>query len=111
MSQSPYETALRELSARAGDIKPSDVILFSEPLRSALNFVIRLRRFPLQTFAEKLGVTREEARQIADLLAQRNLFHKQPSPADADETFYEARLSAPARPVSKKPLDIWKKIE
>ncbi len=112
MSESPYETAVREISDCAGDLKPSDVILFSEPLRSALNFVIRLRRFALSVFEEKLGFTREQTEHIVNLLVERNLFHQRADdPAAAGEAQYEARLSAPARPISKKPLDIWKKIE
>lgn len=111
MSESPYETALRELSAGAGNIKPSDVIFFSEPLRSALNFVIRLRRFPLSVFGEKLGFTPEQTQEIARLLTERQLFHPQPETTEAGEAVYEARHSAPVRPPAKKPSDIWAKIE
>jgi hypothetical protein len=112
MNESLYEIAFRELSSRTGDVKPSDVVLFSEPLRSALNFVIRLKRFSLATFCEKLGFTRYQSRRIADILVERHLFFLQPDPSNPDEIFYEARLSAPARPSTiRKSVDIWKKIE
>jgi hypothetical protein len=113
MSESPYETAFRELSSRKEDVKPSDVVVFSEPLRSALNFVIRLGRFSLTDFCNKLGFTRYQAKKLADILVERHLFVVQRDASKPpDETFYEARLSAPARPVAaRKSIDIWKKLD
>lgn len=110
MSASLYETALQELEEKKEDIRPSDVVSFSEPLRSALNFVIRLGRFSLTEFSEKLELTREETKNIADILVQRNLFEVAKY-STAEETFYEARLSATTRPFSRPPADIWKKID
>ena len=55
MSESPYKIALKELQTSSEDIRPSDILSFSEPLASALNFVIRLGRFNLTEFAEKLN--------------------------------------------------------
>ncbi|MBI5825586.1 MAG: hypothetical protein HZB18_16265 [Chloroflexi bacterium] len=110
MSESLFQTALKELEAREEDIRPSDVVLFSEPLRSALNAVIRLGRFSLTEFAEKLEFTRDQAKRIADILVERKLFT--PSRfSNADETFYESRLSAMTRPLSRPPSDILKKID
>lgn len=108
MSKSEYELAVRELEERTEDIRPSDIILFSEPLRSALNFVIRLGRFSLTEFVEKLPFTREETKRLADLLVQRNLFSVA-SYSTAEETYYESRLTAMTRPLKKPPSDIWKK--
>ena len=51
MSDTLFENAIKELQARTEDVRPSDVILFSEPLRTALNAVIRLGRFSLTEFA------------------------------------------------------------
>ena len=110
MSESLYETAIKELEARAEDIRPSDVVLFSEPLRSALNFVIRLGRFSLTEFAEKLEFTREQTKKIADLLVQRNLFEVSRF-STIEETYYQSRLSALTRPLTRPPSDIWKKID
>jgi len=62
MSETLYEKTIRELAISKEDIRPSDVVLFSEPLRSALNFVIRLGRFSLTEFTEKLEFTDEEAK-------------------------------------------------
>lgn len=111
MSETLYELALNELSAKTEDIRPSDVVLFSEPLRSALNFVIRLRRFNLTEFSEKLGFTRQQAATLAELLVQRNLFIVKPEAFATGETFYEARLSALARAPVRKSVDIWKKLD
>jgi len=110
MSELLFQTALKELEERKEDIRPSDVVLFSEPLRSALNFVIRLGRFSLTEFAEKLEFTREQSEQLADILVARNLFAVSRF-SNAEETFYESRLSAMTRPLSRPPSDIWKKID
>jgi len=110
MSESLFQIARRELEERKEDIRPSEVVLFSEPLRSALNFVIRLGRFSLTEFAEKLEYTKEEAKQLADILVERNLFAVSRF-SNAEETYYESRLSAMTRPLSRPPSDIWKKID
>ncbi len=110
MSDTLFENAIKELQARTEDVRPSDVILFSEPLRTALNAVIRLGRFSLTEFAEKLEFTREQTKQIADILVQRNLFSVSRF-SNAEETFYESRLTAMTRPLSRPPSDIWKKID
>ena len=110
MSESPFETAIKELEARKEDVRPSDVVLFSEPLRSALNFVIRLGRFSLTEFEEKLQFTREETKKIADLLVARNLFEVTRF-STAEETYYQSRLSAMTRPLTRPPSDIWKKLD
>ena len=110
MSELLFQTALKELEERKEDIRPSDVVLFSEPLRSALNFVIRLGRFSLTEFAEKLEFTREQSKQLADILVARNLFAVSRF-SNAEETFYESRLSAMTRPLSRPPSDIWKKLD
>ncbi|MBL8063283.1 MAG: hypothetical protein JNK32_09710 [Anaerolineales bacterium] len=105
-----FETALKELQERSEDIRPSDVIMFSEPLRSALNFVIRLKRFSLTEFGEQLPFSREEVKQLADLLVKRNLFELSRFATEA-EPYYNARLSALTRPLTRPPSDIWKKID
>jgi predicted transcriptional regulator len=110
MSETNFERTINELQNRKDDIRPSDVILFSEPLRSALNFVIRLGRFSLTEFNEKLGFTREQARRVTELLIQRNLIVVSRF-STTEETYYESRLSALTRPLSRPSLDIWKKID
>jgi hypothetical protein len=110
MSETLYKIALKELEASTEDIRPSDIILFSEPLRSALNFVIRLGRFSLTEFAEKLELTRDETKKIADILVERNLFEVTKF-STAEETFYQSRLSAMTRPMKRPPSDIWKKLD
>ena len=109
-SQSPYEIVKKELEDRKEDIRPSDVILFSEPLRSALNLVIRLGRFSLTEFSEKIGFTRDETKILADLLVARKLFVVA-TYSTPNETFYESRLSALSRPIARPPSDLWKKID
>lgn len=111
MSNPLFEMAIKELEARQEDIRPSDVVLLPEPLRSAVNFVIRLGRFSLTEFAEKLPeFSREDVKRIADLLIQRHLFDLSRFATEA-EPYYEARLSAMTRPLSRPPSDIWKKID
>lgn len=111
MSSPLFEQVIKELEARKEDVRPSDIVLFSEPLRSAVNFVIRLGRFSLTEFTEKLPeFTHEEVKQIADLLITRHLFDLSPFATEA-EPYYEARLSAMTRPLSRPPSDIWKKID
>lgn len=110
MSKSLFELAIKELEERQEDVRPSDIVLFSEPLRSALNTVIRLGRFSLTEFTELLPFSREEAKRLADLLIQRNLFELSRFATEA-EPYYEARLSAMTRPLKRPPSDIWKKID
>jgi hypothetical protein len=110
MSEILYQTALSELEAINEDIRPSDIVLFSEPLRSALNFAIRIGRFSLTEFEEKLGFTREESKRIADVLVRRNLFEVTRF-STAEEIHYQSRLTAMTRPLKRPPSDIWKKIE
>ena len=105
-----YEIVLKELEAGTEDIRPSDVVLFSEPLRSALNFTIKLGRFSLTELAEQLGFTREQTRKIADILVERNLFEVTRF-AVPDEMYYQSRISGGTRPLNRQPSGIWKKIE
>jgi len=106
-----FEIAIKELESRQEDIRPSDVLFLSEPLRSAVNFVVRLKRFSLTEFHEKLPeFTRDETKRIADLLIQRHLFDLSRF-ATEEEPYYEARLSAMTRPLTRPPSDIWKKID
>jgi len=110
MNETPFELAVKELEAGTEDIRPSDIVSYSEPLRSALNFVIRLKRFSLTEFGEQLPFTREEVKQLADLLVKRNLFELSRF-ATEEEPYYNARLSALTRPLTRPPSDIWKKID
>ena len=111
MTNPLFEIAIKELGSRQEDIRPSDVLFLSEPLRSAINFVVRLKRFSLTEFHEKLPeFTRDETKRIADLLIQRHLFDLSRF-ATEEEPYYEARLSAMTRPLTRPPSDIWKKID
>ena len=110
MNESLFDNTLKELEARTEDIRPSDVVMFSEPLRSALNFMIRLGRFSLTELSEKLEFTREQSKQIADHLVERHLFVISRF-SNNEETFYESRLSSLTRPLTRPPSDIWKKID
>lgn len=110
MSLSPYELALKEIQSGQADIMPSDILAFSEPLRSAVNAMVRLGRFSLTEFTEKLNFTREETKHIADALVKRKLFEIA-SYSNEQETFYIAHLSGSTRPLTRPPSDIWKKID
>ncbi|MBL8050194.1 MAG: hypothetical protein JNM46_03150 [Anaerolineales bacterium] len=110
MSLSPYELALKQIQSGQTDLMPSDILAFSEPLRSAVNAMVRLGRFSLTEFTEKLTFTREETKNIADALVKRKLFEIA-SYSNEKETFYLAHLSGSTRPLSRPPSDIWKKID
>jgi hypothetical protein len=110
MSEALYKIVIKELEASAEDIRPSDIVLFSEPLRSALNFVIRLGRFSLTEFAEKLEFSQSETKKITDILVKRNLFEILKS-STLTETYFQSRLSALTRPMKRPTLDVWKKLD
>src|SRR5262245_34785276 len=84
-----YELAMKQIQSGQTDIMPSDVLAFSEPLRSAVNIMIRLGRFSLTEFTEKLTFTREETKNIADALVTRKLFEVVTN-TTGPETFYTA---------------------
>jgi len=107
---SPYELALKQIQSGQTDIMPSDILSFSEPLRSAVNAMVRLGRFSLTEFTEKLTFTRAETKIIADALVKRKLFEVA-SYSNEQETFYTAHLSGSTRPLKKPDLDLWKKID
>ncbi|MBI3738280.1 MAG: hypothetical protein HY258_04460 [Chloroflexi bacterium] len=110
MNQNQFERILQELKAGREDIRPSDVMVYSEPLRSALNAAIRLGRISLTDLAQQLELNRGQAKQIADLLVTRNLFHVSTFSHDK-EIFYETRMSSLTRPLSRPPSEFLKKID
>jgi hypothetical protein len=105
-----FERTLLELRERKEDIRPSDVVLFPEPLRSTLNFAIRIGRVSLADFAKMMKLDISQARQLAELLVARNLFRVSLSGNDK-EVIYEARVSAGTRPLGRPANDIWKKLD
>ncbi len=105
-----FERTLNELRERKEDIRPSDVVLFPEPLRSTLNFAIRIGRISLTDFASMMKIDISQARQLAELLVTRNLLHVSAFSNDK-ETFFESRLSAMTRPLGRPINDIWKKLD
>jgi len=109
-STKSYELAMKQIQSGQTDLMPSDVLAFSEPLRSAVNAMIRLGRFSLTEFTEKLPFTREQTKNIADALVNRKLFEMMPN-TTGPEIFYTAHLSGSTRPLKKADLDLWKKID
>ena len=105
-----FEGALRDLRERKEDIRPSDVVLFPEPLRSTLNFAIRIGEVSLTDFANMMKLDISQARQLTELLVARNLLHVS-AISNTKETFYETRLSAMTRQLGRPINDIWKKID
>ncbi len=111
MSETLFTTIVNELEKKRDDLRPSDIPFLSEPLRSAVNFVLRLNRFSLTEFHEKLPqFSRDETQKIADILIRRKLFALSPF-ATENEPSYESRLSAMTRPLSRPPSDIWSKLD
>ena len=107
---SSYERAMKEIQSDKADLMPSDILAFSEPLRSALNIMVRLGRFSLTEFTEKLTFSREETKSVAEELVKRKLFEVVPN-TTGPETFYTAHLTGSTRPLKKPDLDLWKKID
>jgi len=111
LAKRKFRRILRELNSRGDDrIRPSDVVGFSEPLRSALNLAIRKGEVSLTEFASMVEFDREEAREIADILVARKLFQRSDK-TDGNESYYETRPSAMTRPMKRPPIDLWKKID
>ena len=110
MNKEQFERALQELKAGRGDIRPSDVVTFSEPLRSALNQAVQIGRISLADFLKLLELDRDQGKQIISILVERHLFFLSAFTSPTD-TFYETRLSASTRPMPRLRSDIWKKVD
>ncbi|HVN16427.1 MAG TPA: hypothetical protein VMT73_11850 [Anaerolineales bacterium] len=110
MNQKQFNEICQQLQKRKDDIRPSDAVTFPEPLRSALNFAIRIGRISLTDLAKMLELEVDNAKQIAELLVARNLLRVAENP-NLKEIFYETRLSSMTRPMTRPPLDLWKKID
>lgn len=93
-----FERTIRELRNRKGDLRPADVALFPEPLRSALTFAIRIGKISLTDFAKRTELDVSQARCLAELLMAKKLFRFSPF-SNKMETFYEAGLSTPTCPL------------
>jgi hypothetical protein len=110
VNKEQFERALQELKAGKTDIRPSDVVAFSEPLRSALSQAIRIGRISFSDFSKLLEAEREQAQQILSILVERHLFYLSSFRSSTD-TYYETRLSASTRPMARLRSDFWKKID
>jgi len=105
-----FKLIISELKAGSEDIRPSDVVTYSEPLRSALNLAVRNAMMSLTELEKELQIGHEQAREVAELLVARHLFVKS-ALSNEKETFYETRLSAMTRPMKRPPLDLLKKLD
>ncbi len=92
MSDGLYDQIIQELESSKEAIHPADVVMFSEPLRSTLDFILNNKRFNLTELTEKLQFTREQSRRIAELLTERNFLNILTSPYE-EEPQYETRFS------------------
>ena len=110
MNQDQFERALRALESGQGEIRPSDVVLLPEPLRSVLNRAVRMGRISLTDFAGELGIDRDQAARITEILVARELFRISPL-SDEKEAYFETRMSALTRPLTRPASDLWKKID
>jgi len=110
VNKEQFERALQEIKAGKEDIRPSDVVVFSEPLRSVLNRAVRIGRISLTDLCRDLELDREKAGEIAAVLISRHLFQVSAF-SNEKETFYETRLSAMTRPLGRPPSDIFKKLD
>jgi hypothetical protein len=105
-----YDIAIKELEERKEDMRPSDVILFSEPLRSALNFVIRLGRFSLTEFVENSPSHGMKRSALQTCLWNATFLQSRAFPMPKKHST-KSRLTAMTRPLTRPPSDLWKKID
>lgn len=105
-----FKRILGELKGGTEDIRPSDVVTFSEPLRSTLNHAIRDGIISLTDFAAHLQIEKEQARKVAEILIKRQLFVVS-ALSNEKETHYETRVSAMTRPMKRPPIDLLKKLD
>ncbi len=110
MNQEQFERALQELKSGREDIRPSDVTIFSEPLRSVLNQAVRAGRISFTDFSKLLELEHEQTEQIVSILVERHLFYLSPF-ASSSDAFYETRLSGSTRPMQRLSSNFWKKID
>ena len=109
MNREQFELARQKLQDSKEDIRPSDIVAFSEPLRSTLNYAVRMGVISLTDLAARLAIEGEQAKELAELLIARHLF-KISSLSNEQEIFYETRLSSLTRQL-RRPTDIWRKID
>ena len=95
-----FERTIRELQERKEDLRPSDAVLFPEPLRSTLNFAIRIGKISLTDFAKMMHLDISQARRLAELLMARKLFRFSPFSSNK-EIFYEAGSATITRPLPR----------
>jgi hypothetical protein len=95
-----FERTLRELQERKEDLRPADAALFPEPLRSTLNFAIRIGKISLTDFAKMMRLDVSQARRLAELLMARKLFRFSPF-SNNKEIFYEAGSASITRPLPR----------
>ena len=110
MDHKQFEDICKQLCARKTDIRPADAAAFPEPLSSTLTYTVRIGRISLTELAKRLDLKPDHARQLADLLIARSLFHLS-SFSNAKEIFYETRLSPMTRPLARPGLGPWKKMD
>ncbi len=110
MNREQFERMLQELKAGKEDLRPSDVVTFAEPLRSALNTAVRIGHISLSDLAQQLELEPARARQVAGILVARHLFQISALSSEQDPV-YETRLSAMTRPLTRPRPDIWKKLD
>jgi hypothetical protein len=95
-----FERTVRELQERKEDLRPADAALFPEPLRSTLNFAIRIGKISLTDFANRMELDIPQARRLAELLMERKLFRFSPF-SNKKETFYDAGSASITRPLPR----------
>ncbi len=106
----PLELLMKELRERTEDIHPSDVITFPEPLRSTINFAVRLGHVSLTELSRRMDMDMAKTKEIVEVLVARHLLYVSDKSTDK-ETYYETRLSAMTRPLTRPKSGLWDKLE
>lgn len=104
-----YEELLSELHAwpRSEGVKLSDLIHLRDPLRGALQDLIREGSVTVEAFAEKLDLDLDRTNTIVDLLLDHGFLRTVES---AEDGTTEYRLWYARAHRREKPLDIWTQV-
>jgi len=106
---STYSQILEELSAwpKGEGVKISDVMTLSDPLRGALNTVMREGSLTLEAFADTLQLNVEQTATVVDFLLDHG-FLKEAQPDEGGEMVYRLWYAQALR--RSKGLDMWSKL-
>ncbi|HWG84028.1 MAG TPA: hypothetical protein VNT60_00995 [Deinococcales bacterium] len=102
-----FQRIIAEIEAwpKSEGVKLSDVMNLNEPLRTALNTVVRDGSATIEDFAAVLGLNAEEANTVVDQLLDHGFLREVEG---EDRTQYRLWYAPAHR--REKPLDLWTRV-